>query len=206
MAGPGPDGRRGQILEAARRCLATHGYDKTTMADVGREVGLNKASLYYYFPNKESLVAQVVASEGAEYMEELQRRVESATGCRERITTYLVERYRLHERLMNLHNLSIQDLRQVAPHLKTLFQDCRAREIEFIRSILDYCASRNELPPCDTGRVAAAIMLVADGYKMEAINNPDTPPGAPVDYSGIEGDVVYTVSLMLDGLQSEPKK
>ena len=43
-----PD-KREQILKAAAECLSQYGYEKTTLSDIGKLVGLNKASLYYYY-------------------------------------------------------------------------------------------------------------------------------------------------------------
>lgn len=201
MTDSSPLDRRAEILEAARRCLARHGYDKTTMEDVGREVGLNKASLYYYFPGKEALVSEVIGAETQEFIGDLQARVEKVTGCGPRITAYLTERFRIYEKVLNLHRLSIQALRQVGPVMKKLYKDHCRQEIAFVQSILDYCVERGEITACDTARIAANILTVVDGFKMTVIGNPDAPPGATIDYACIEGDVVDTVSLMLEGLK-----
>lgn len=54
------------ILDVSARLFATDGYQATRMADVARELGLHKASLYHYFDSKESiLVALIKARVGA---------------------------------------------------------------------------------------------------------------------------------------------
>lgn len=47
--------RRDRILDAARRCYVTIGWDKTTMEDVGRIAGMSRATLYKNFPTSEVL-------------------------------------------------------------------------------------------------------------------------------------------------------
>jgi AcrR family transcriptional regulator len=47
--------RRDRILDAARRCYVTLGWDKTTMEDVGRIAGMSRATLYKNFPTSEEL-------------------------------------------------------------------------------------------------------------------------------------------------------
>ncbi|THB64556.1 MAG: TetR/AcrR family transcriptional regulator [Desulfovibrio sp.] len=192
--------RRMEILEAARTCLARYGFDKLTMEDVGKEVGLNKASLYYYFKNKETLVSEVIGAEMGQSVAELQAKVESETGCEQRITTYLVERFRIYQRVSNLHNLSLGNFRQVGPTLRALYKDYKVQEIAFLATILDYCVAENAITDCDTTHLASAILSVADGFKLEVLNDPSLPPHAPVDYSIIEKEVVFTVSLMLKGM------
>ncbi|OJZ76069.1 hypothetical protein BRW65_01070 [Mycobacterium paraffinicum] len=53
VADDAPRGDR--ILDAARRCYVTIGWDKTTMEDVGRIAGMSRATLYKHFPTSEGL-------------------------------------------------------------------------------------------------------------------------------------------------------
>lgn len=47
--------RREQIIRAAEKAFFARGYDRVTMDEIAEEVEVNKALLYYYFKNKESL-------------------------------------------------------------------------------------------------------------------------------------------------------
>ena len=42
------------ILDAARKRFAYYGFSKVTMDEIAADIGMGKASLYYYFPTKES--------------------------------------------------------------------------------------------------------------------------------------------------------
>ncbi|MBV1830811.1 TetR/AcrR family transcriptional regulator [Komagataeibacter sp. AV436] len=50
-----------KIVTEAREVFREHGYDGASMQDLASRVGLKKASLYTRFPNKESLVPEVLA-------------------------------------------------------------------------------------------------------------------------------------------------
>jgi TetR/AcrR family transcriptional regulator len=52
--------RRNYILDAAEKLFFSKGYDNVSMGDIASEIGLNKATLYLYFKNKESLFFAVV--------------------------------------------------------------------------------------------------------------------------------------------------
>lgn len=45
-----------RILRSSRRLFASHGYDETMMRDIARKADVSKATVYNYFPNKESLL------------------------------------------------------------------------------------------------------------------------------------------------------
>lgn len=56
--------RRKEIIDAAEKHFFSKGYDDVKMDDIAREVKVNKALLYYYFKDKESLYFEV-AQRGA---------------------------------------------------------------------------------------------------------------------------------------------
>jgi AcrR family transcriptional regulator len=52
-------GRRRQILDAARKCFARAGFHRTTMQDIFREAGLSPGAVYTWFFGKEEIVRAV---------------------------------------------------------------------------------------------------------------------------------------------------
>lgn len=51
--------RRAQIIDVAARLFEQHGYHETTMEMLAQEVGVKKASLYYYFSNKDLILVDI---------------------------------------------------------------------------------------------------------------------------------------------------
>ena len=51
---------RREILDAAARCLRSHGYHATTLRDIAAAVGIKAASIYYHFASKDEIVAAVM--------------------------------------------------------------------------------------------------------------------------------------------------
>jgi|SRR5829696_990162 len=52
--------RREQILEAAQRVFARHGYEGATVARLEEEIGLSRGAIFNYFENKEALFIALV--------------------------------------------------------------------------------------------------------------------------------------------------
>lgn len=52
---------RGAILAAARRLFVLHGYEATTMQQIVQEAGTSIGNLYFYFRNKEQVLAALAA-------------------------------------------------------------------------------------------------------------------------------------------------
>ncbi|MET9084924.1 TetR/AcrR family transcriptional regulator [Streptomyces sp. NPDC004237] len=51
--------RKEQIMKAAADLFDTRGYQDTPMEAIAQQVGIRKASLYYYFPSKDALLVQM---------------------------------------------------------------------------------------------------------------------------------------------------
>ena len=51
--------RRAQIVKVAADLFATHAYDDTSMEAIAQQVGVRKATLYYYFNSKDDLLAHM---------------------------------------------------------------------------------------------------------------------------------------------------
>ncbi|MDO8869390.1 MAG: TetR/AcrR family transcriptional regulator [Methanobacteriaceae archaeon] len=52
--------RQSDIIDAARKIITDKDFDKISMNEIAREVGLGKSTLYIYFKNKESLYFAIV--------------------------------------------------------------------------------------------------------------------------------------------------
>jgi AcrR family transcriptional regulator len=62
-------GHREDLLAAARRCLETRGYARTTARDLVAESGTNLASIGYHFGSKEALLNQAMGESFLEWAE-----------------------------------------------------------------------------------------------------------------------------------------
>ena len=64
---------RSRILKASRRLFGVKGYEETTIEDVAEKARISKATLYNYFPSKESLLIGIAEDE----LEQIQRLIEA---------------------------------------------------------------------------------------------------------------------------------
>src|SRR5215469_14513483 len=66
--------KRRDILDAARKCIATHGFDGASIADICKAARISPGHLYHYFKNKEAIceaIAEDALNEGAEAFRKL---------------------------------------------------------------------------------------------------------------------------------------
>jgi AcrR family transcriptional regulator len=59
--------RREQILGAARRCFAEHGYEGATVARLEEATGLSRGAIFNYFPSKEELFIELAVEDSRRF-------------------------------------------------------------------------------------------------------------------------------------------
>jgi len=101
-----PEESRAAILDAAAREFAEHGVDGARTDAIAREARVNKALLYYYFKDKETLYGAVLDSAFSGLKETVFRVLDSPAPPREKILQYVgayfdfIASNRLYPRLM----------------------------------------------------------------------------------------------------------
>ena len=109
------EARRRQILSAALRCFARHGFHRTTMQDIFREADLSPGAVYSYFKGKDELIAAIVAAAMAFVVETAALFSEPLPGGRLRrpgeALTELIERYR------DFELGTVEERARIFPHL-----------------------------------------------------------------------------------------
>jgi AcrR family transcriptional regulator len=67
----GSPGTRGRILAAAAAEFGARGFAATTVDRIARRAGVNKAMIYYHFPNKRALYSSIIREHFAPIVERL---------------------------------------------------------------------------------------------------------------------------------------
>lgn len=72
---------RKNIISAATKLFAEQGYQKTTITDISKEVGLVESAIYEYFQGKEDLLFSIPYDSAIESIEELEEQLYGIEGA-----------------------------------------------------------------------------------------------------------------------------
>ncbi len=188
--------KKTEILNAAGKCFARYGYEKTTLDDIGKLVGLNKASLYYYYKNKESIYTEVIYTEAKAFLNGVMERVLKAQGCREKIYAYFRERMIFIRDSLNLSQLSEDSVQKIAPLFSNMYAGIVDMEITHLSGILDCCIKKGELKSCESRKVASSMLMYAEAVRSKV----DCHLSTEEAFSEVLSEIEFTLSLILNGL------
>lgn len=63
------------ILSAAAKCFARKGFSATTLAEIGKELGLRKSIVHYYFASKAALIHEVQSYSYHKYLDRVKEAI-----------------------------------------------------------------------------------------------------------------------------------
>ena len=66
------------ILSAAAKCFARKGFSATTLAEIGKELGLRKSIVHYYFASKAALIHEVQSYSYHKYLDRVKEAIRAA--------------------------------------------------------------------------------------------------------------------------------
>ncbi len=157
------------ILNAAQKRFGQYGLCKTTMSEIATDIGLSKAALYYYYPDKENLFEAVIQKEQKEFVEELEREIQTCGKASVLLLTYVKKRQDYFNRFMNLGKLRYETLNSSKPFLCRLSESLIDKEKELLSAILERGIANKEFKKLNVKEYAAFLIPLLQGLRCYAI-------------------------------------
>lgn len=177
--------KKAEIVKAGSACFARFGFDKTTLDDIGRHAGLNKASLYYYFKNKEEIFNAVVLMETKAFIADLQAKALAFPDVRKQVKFFLTERIRRYGEVMHLTRLSVDNLHKLQSVFDEVYRETKASEVSFLTELLKKGVADNAFSfPEPSASVAESLFWLSDALKFEAVRPAGRLLTGAADFTG----------------------
>jgi|SRR5579875_1299820 AcrR family transcriptional regulator len=87
---------REKVLAAAVQLFAEYGYHAAPLRDIARIAGIQAASIYYHYTNKQALLVEIMETHMRQLNANLEQIVRQPTGVRQRLYEAIANHIRLH--------------------------------------------------------------------------------------------------------------
>jgi len=158
--------KKSLILDAACKRFAYYGFSKVTMDEIASDVGMGKASLYYYFPTKESLFETVLRNEFDVFFSSIEKILKQDISACKIFRIYASERLEYFKKLANLRVLSIQGSAESKNVDFEMFKEFQHAEIDMLQRILLVGKKRGEFLVSNPGKTAEMILQMFFGARV----------------------------------------
>ena len=195
-------GKRKMILAAANDCFTKYGYKKATLEDIGKSIGISKASIYYYFKSKAEIYITMVTNKYNDLIATLHEEIESYTDCESKIFGYFNKRLEwLYEQSSLLSQITPEELHLFNELGSSIVMEIIKKEKQLFTDILQECIKKKIYPKFDIPRISNIIFILADAI----YNFYRSPENIEVitqnEISMIKKEVTDGLTIFLNGLK-----
>ncbi len=159
-----------QILEAAEKRFAHYSLSKTTMNEIAGDLGMSKASLYYYFKDKESIFIAVIEREQNEFFEKIKTILAAQKSSATMLLAYTDFRLMFLQKLLAFGKLTYSNYTEVKPLFTSLLARFEKRELEVISVIIKQGVKNKEFKIADLSLHARLFLGALKGLRLTVIN------------------------------------
>jgi AcrR family transcriptional regulator len=177
----GRDARRKAIIDVAREIFLNEGYAAASMAAIAAQVGGSKATLYNYFPSKESLFVAIVSAES-----ESESAANPIAGTEEADVAFALRamgmrflNFTLTDRALRIHRLVIAESCRFPELGRAFYENGPKRMIDLLASWIRREAAAGRLQAADPDRAADHFLCLCKSPLYQRVLWNVAPSPAP---------------------------
>lgn len=165
------DHKQEQIIETALKRFAHFGINKTTMSEIADDLSSSKASLYYYFPDKASLILAVIKHLLKIYHEEITKHFRKADSVKEGLYSIIDIRNHFAKKYFMLHlgSEGLQDITVNEQAIKTILREAEQTEITLLAELLEKDMAKGIARERDARATAQTAIDMLIGLHLSSI-------------------------------------
>ena len=188
------------ILDAAENRFARFGFSKVTMDEIAQDIGLAKASLYYYYPTKENIFRAVIARKQDKFLENTKGILQHPDPAREKLKAYVRQRIALGNQLLNFSSLNSTFWQESKPGFKDLFVAFSRQEMNIITTIVSEGKQNDEFEVASPEKTAELILHVLQGLRLRFFQATQAHGETHEQIEDFEKQVELLIDTLLQGI------
>ncbi|MDB5271953.1 MAG: ycdC [Chitinophagaceae bacterium] len=192
------------IIGAAQKRFAHYGLSKTTMTEIASDIGMGKASLYYYFPDKETLFEAVIIKEQTIFLEEMHTMLASGIEASTQLKKYVKMRSLLFTKYANLANLRSDSTDNSKPICARAMEGFRNKEIELVMTMLQNGITAKEFKRINKQEYSELLVNLLLGLRLVKMKYKEASTKFDVtDYEDLAKEGLKVVNMLVREIQTE---
>lgn len=199
------DKKRELIIEGAIKRFIHFGINKTTMNEIAEDLSVSKPSLYYYFPDKTSLVLGVVEKIFADYFDVLHKDQKQDAGIENTLLNIIEIKHKFFLRYYMLHlSYGNPDSSLSSVELKGYLEKMVTKNVKFHESVFERAVLNKEIAlQDDLPKIAELYLACQSGLTSLCImhGNKELFPGKK-ELKMMKEKQINLSKIFIKGLQS----
>jgi AcrR family transcriptional regulator len=193
------------IVDAAIKRFSHFGVNKTKLTEIADDIGISKTSLFYYFPDKSSLMEAVGRKIIYEFLHGFEVALTSANSVEEGLLKFIeVKREYFKKYLLLALQASCVEINKVSVHLPDVILEAKEKTSLLISDLLTRGIQEKRLRPFDVRKTANLLLETLEAFEYGIKYKITLVAIADIDILFDKQKEV--VQLILNGLKSSESK
>jgi AcrR family transcriptional regulator len=193
--------KKDQIKTAALRCFSQYGFNKTTMDDIANSIGMKKASLYYYYKNKEAVFCEMIESEVKTFISKAEEKVSNVKSATNKLFLLVKLETEYFQEKVGTFDLSVSTIIEAQPILNETMEKVRRKDVDLWAKVINEGIDKGEFRKCNAKKIADTIRTVLDSIKFREFQISKVFSAADIDYNKIKRTGKEMIDLIINGLK-----
>lgn len=191
---------RERIIEAALKRFTHYSASKTTMNEIADDLHCSKASLYYYFPDKNALHLSVLEKAGETFFTELETAAAGKSTAHEALMEMISIRHAFARRFCRLELFRVLRDKQIL-NSDDIFKYARERETQIVANIIRKGVESGELETEDPVKVATLYIQSMLGLRFSMSHNGMSDDISDEEFEVVRGWQIMLAEIFIKGLK-----
>lgn len=194
--------KKTQILDAAMRCMARYGVVKATMDDIAHELGMKKASLYYYYKNKEAIFIDALEREILTIHEYINDSFKDGSTISEKLTLFIsgfIDNLKKNSEILGLNINAMIDNHSI---ILKLHKQLKAKNCDYLSNLIQEGIDSGEFRKNDANKIAQFLRTMFDAHRMEVFRSISTVHLTDKDFLRMKQESLFMLDIILNGLKT----
>lgn len=165
----GDEAKRNQILDGAGRAFGQYGFRKTTLADIVRESGVARATVYKYYATKEEVFQAVIDREMEDILGTVRAAVEEQTNTYDRLRAAVTAQSSALREKVNVFRMTMEAFTDVIGRTHKNTENMAAETIKLYTWILEEGVKAREIIVSDIEMTSWSLLLAFKGTFMTTV-------------------------------------
>lgn len=187
--------RRAEILDAARKVCAAHGYHEMTVDEIAQAAGIAKGTVYLYFRSKHEIYWAMIEKVLAVLHEQVREELARPGSIEERVRRFVATKmgyFERHQDLLRLYYNEVNSMAARPARSREQFDRHYLEQVGLLQSALDEAISRGVLRQMRSDMAALSIFEVTRGAVLHRTRGWSRAP--------LQDDIEFTFTFIWKGL------
>jgi len=188
------------IINAARKRFAHYSFSKVTMEEIAADIEMGKASLYYYFPTKESLFYAVLAQEQKEFIKEMEGILAAKLSASEKLIEFVNKRLIYFQRFLNLGTLSFHTFLDTKSFYKKFFMNFEEKELDLINRVISEGKTNGEFDKKLHHKTGIVLLHILHGLRIRTLRMIKELEESDETIQELQAEMNITIKIFIKGI------